>query len=770
MSRHILRQTRFSHSLCSAFITVPPRRCYAALASRQALRDQEVEPQQALPVAHNAPEVDLTSTPSSIQESKASLVGSGKRKKSSKKSSSADASEEASKPPSETRTAPGVEQYLASIHAAGLEPTISDLERCRPAEHAHTNSPQYPLDYNALVDTLCRSFSKAQLRHFLETSNVGSTSSRYNKRKLQYAEAIVEKLWGWPSLKEIERAKRDRTEVSVRSFPVTPSQMFLILGRDGADLLEMSMEFNVHISLTTNPLALRVEGLRGSLDRLSQRITFIEQDITSETMELPTKTPVRQDLVQRISRLAGAYLENVDHKGKVRIYARNRRNLDVAKRLASRAGHESNSLLQPPVLSYLPSEVSASTPVATLEFPHSYFLYPFLSPRSLPWTMSTGGTFRVRRIGEWLGPSSGEDIESSGGLAGGRGRILAPSGDVVDLKTLLLNTLSDSPHSTSRSIKASTGHMLFTALSPGQRPNIVPPLKGHHTFTKILQWMTGSSAKSSFVSSLPAALVDSSPAQQKVLHRLTYRALPQPVQEGSSSRDIPPDPAGEAIAHSSKVLSFEVVLAQPRLNTLDPNVGDSLSRRQHSPLDDIDADVPLLNAESTSRCAMGSEVVVDLMMPDRPMDLRVTAFESNELTPGEEPAPLQGYMEDLRTFMMQLDSDVTQPDPPLLFHYRGDTYMLHASATVRQSVELIKAPTHSDGNALDRQSIVRAVSESILDLESTQKSTQCEVTCDDYLSDDSWKHFLSDCDKLTIKTYKPVGNITVEPTDNAESI
>ncbi len=55
-------------------------------------------------------------------------------------------------------------------------------------------------------------------------------------------------------------------------------KMQLILNRplDGADLLKLSMEYKVHISLIPNPLGLRVEGLRGALSDLSSRLLAIK--------------------------------------------------------------------------------------------------------------------------------------------------------------------------------------------------------------------------------------------------------------------------------------------------------------------------------------------------------------------------------------------------------------------------------------------------------------------------------------------------------------
>jgi hypothetical protein len=104
-----------------------------------------------------------------------------------------------------------VGQFLAALRAASREPTPADLEGCRPSHHSNPRTPQYVEEYNNLVDTLCRSFSKIQLRHFAELSNIRGTSS---VRKVQYAEWIIEQQWNWPSLSDIERQKRDTTEIS----------------------------------------------------------------------------------------------------------------------------------------------------------------------------------------------------------------------------------------------------------------------------------------------------------------------------------------------------------------------------------------------------------------------------------------------------------------------------------------------------------------------------------------------------------------------------
>ena len=73
---------------------------------------------------------------------------------------------------------------------------------------------QYSDEYNALLDKLCRSFSRQQLRAF---TILYKLDLRAIRAKIEYAEAIIEKQWGWPSLKEAQKRLRDRTEVSVKS-------------------------------------------------------------------------------------------------------------------------------------------------------------------------------------------------------------------------------------------------------------------------------------------------------------------------------------------------------------------------------------------------------------------------------------------------------------------------------------------------------------------------------------------------------------------------
>ena len=116
------------------------------------------------------------------------------------------------------------ESYLLSLLADGTTPTLHDLERLKPSEHSDPQSTEYVREYNALLDNICRSFSNGQLRSFSQQYGLQLGAGR---RKMSFAEAIVEKAWHWPPLGELKRAQRDRTEVTSQSMCTPDSHPIL---------------------------------------------------------------------------------------------------------------------------------------------------------------------------------------------------------------------------------------------------------------------------------------------------------------------------------------------------------------------------------------------------------------------------------------------------------------------------------------------------------------------------------------------------------------
>jgi hypothetical protein len=54
------------------------------------------------------------------------------------------------------------------------------------------------------------------------------------------------------------------------------AKMSLTNDLDGAELLQMSKDYNVHIAVTRRPLSLRVEGLKASLNALSEHVAAVK--------------------------------------------------------------------------------------------------------------------------------------------------------------------------------------------------------------------------------------------------------------------------------------------------------------------------------------------------------------------------------------------------------------------------------------------------------------------------------------------------------------
>ncbi|RPD81969.1 hypothetical protein L226DRAFT_528177 [Lentinus tigrinus ALCF2SS1-7] len=642
-----------------------------------------------------------------------------------------------------------VQSYLAAVNESGIEPTLGDLDAYKPAVRPPIQSPKYVEQYNDLINTLCRSFTKQQLRKFLVEALGPSRHCATSRKKTEYAESILEQLWKWPTLGELERARRDKTEVTERVFSVTSSELFLFLGRDGSDLLRMAQDYNVHISLRQRPLGLQVDGARASVRELSEHLLAIKQNFVEEKFTLPSPVPIPPDMIQRISRLAQAYLANVaSSPGTIRICARDKQSLEAAKRLASRVVQQNLENWQTPVLAHLPPGSATNAKQPLVMFRHSYALYPYMSPRPLPLTLNPGSTFRMRRVGEWLKSGFEEDVNITGGLASEQGHILTENESLVSLRDVARQALPEPSRTT---VSASLGHILLTRVSKDQRVTLVPPLTGDHPIGKIRQWIAAHPVKMSFVPDLPNPLLSTAPTHQKMLHRLVYHSLPD---ERAPTIGEP-----HVSLNRRKVIVLEAALAEPRgTKAQEPDtVQDALDSLQ-SPDDEVAPankapPEPSFLVVADVRCTAGVEADVNVLMPDRPMDLQLTMSSSADLPESQQPPALQKYSEDLSAFLSGSESHPDQPTPPLIIVHDHATYLLHSNVSVRQSVEVVSDSGRPTLRDVTDENLTQALCESTLDLESNQKSMRCHVTCEDLSSDEAWKRFLTDCDRLSLMTH-----------------
>ncbi|KAH8102497.1 hypothetical protein BXZ70DRAFT_1006415 [Cristinia sonorae] len=594
-----------------------------------------------------------------------------------------------------------VESHLAALNAAGVIPSLEDLERFRSKQPPAADSPKYPKAYSELVDNLCRSFSKEQLKSFVGTYAPNSPMSRFGRRKMDYAESIVEH-WGWPSLKEVERNRRDRTEVSQQTFPVSSAELFLILGRDGSDLLELSREFNVHIALQQQPMALRVEGVRNSLRGITERIHSLKRDILTKTVCLPNNTSIPDNLMQRISRTVDAYVQNIPNSpSRIHVASLGNANMERTERLLIRAAHQIHLSSIAPQLSYTPA-----TPDITSSFTHRYALYPHYPERSRPLDLHSARTFRLRKVAGGLALPRNDYIRHADGPGSSHGTIITHSGSPIDLRQLFL----DKPllKEGNRTVKASFGHMLFNDID-SKNGSLLSPLSRYQNYSTIQDWIVQNSVRTSFLPSLPHSLTHSLPSEQRVLHRLCYSSVPPNAQDFQ----IP-------TVHN---MTFEITLS-----------GSSSA-----------AGCEKNTLPSAPRVHRGIQRQVDVMQPDRSMDIRFTVTDLVAIGQEKWPSALRAYAEDLLNFVGGRQN-AAQPDPPVLLKYEGVEYILQDMLSVRHSTEAPPLEQESSGAS------AQVITESILDLENGQKFAQCEVIYDNALRD-GWIHFLHVCDKLSSSSY-----------------
>ncbi|KAF7320445.1 hypothetical protein MKEN_00829400 [Mycena kentingensis (nom. inval.)] len=585
-----------------------------------------------------------------------------------------------------------IDQHLDSI-VQSTDVVLADVEALRPPGEPPVDSPTYATQYKAALASLTGSFNAKQLQQFLKLYRVPVPADR---KKAPLAKAILEQTWRWPSLESVRERER-AAELSTELLPLTPTQAFLVLGKDGTESRELSHKHGVRMTFKTNPLSLQIDGTRSALTAVSKEIAHLKSSIVEDFFDLLPESTVKPEILNRISRLTGALLEPFGD-GRIRIsYLGHDARLGiVAKRLLAQSLCENSSVEDRRLFFYLPPTGPRSSDIpASSAFPRDYGLYPFMSPRFLPWSTSSRGVFRMRRVEDMLDGSSTEDLLKTGGLAMGRGHLLGLDQQAVDMRILFdaSNPTASNPIA-SKSIIASIGHFLLTS-PPGKQFSITPPLQGHQKMPQVLSWLSKFSDPVVFAPTLPHRL-SSAISDHKALHRLVYRSLN----------------AAEEDAYKI----FKVEVALPGSAVPDGHAWWS----------------------SSIQCAAGRVVDFDVLMPDRPFDIRFSVLETAPVVEDGRPTLINDYLHKLNAFLGFEDPDAVQPDPPITLDFDGTTYLLQACLNVRQKAE------PGDDSAL------QTITESAVDSEGEQKSASCEVIhTGSPMNDSAWRSFLSACDAMS---------------------
>ncbi|EPQ60732.1 hypothetical protein GLOTRDRAFT_124480 [Gloeophyllum trabeum ATCC 11539] len=146
----------------------------------------------------------------------------------------------------------------------------------------------------------------------------------------------------------------------------------------------------------------------------------------------------------------------------------------------------------------------------------------------------------------------------------------------------------------------------------------------------------------------------------------------------------------------------------------------------------------------------GSDSSVDLLLPDRPYDVQLSAMDVHSIAENVWPQEIRDYYASLRSFFQSRKDPQLRPDAPLDFEYLDSKFVLDSNVSVRRSEDAVARPLEPTSSAAAQTTIV--VTESVTDLESGQKTIRCEVQCTKPQSDRAWEDFLATCDRLTDDT------------------
>ncbi|KAH9023766.1 hypothetical protein EDB85DRAFT_1894624 [Lactarius pseudohatsudake] len=478
-------------------------------------------------------------------------------------------------------------------------------DNSRQPQHHHINNHNDGRNNNASTTTVHDDDTRQlRLRSFTQQYGLSLGSKL---RKTSYAEAIVEKAWQWPSLRELKRARSGRTEVTSLALALSPSELFILLGKNGSDLFQLSREYNVHASVKRNPLSLYLEGSHDSVKGAEEYIDRVRKRTLEDTFDTPSKNPVPQEAFHSISRLSELFWRK------------------PKTRKALRASLTTDTLQGQGVA----HPNSGASGIFSVPIFRSSFV-----------TMTRSSTFlRWRRVGDWLGDTRSQSLDISG-LAQSRGGLFSIDGIPPGLRPIsnigFWVTLLPVP--------------FFPVSRVDEQGSLKSPHTGGLTYTD--------------TRFLPLELVKALPSQQRVLHRLVYRRFPVFEQDSRHSA-------------TTKFIRIEVPLIDHK-------------HVQH-PVGLSDRSV-FTNAMFWS----GTSANVDLLMPDRYMDLRFNVSDMSPLPSTQQPGELMNYLDGLQKSLTCSNPDVTQPVPPLVVSHDDHEYILATNASVRQSAVIVFGPLEAD--------------------------------------------------------------------------
>ncbi|KAG8834245.1 hypothetical protein FRC17_009321 [Serendipita sp. 399] len=233
----------------------------------------------------------------------------------------------------------------------------------------------------------------------------------------------------------------------------------------------------------------------------------------------------------------------------------------------------------------------------------------------------------------------------------------------------------------------------------------------------------------------PSLLFATSPSTITTTHRVIYR-LSQPG-------DLQPVRQVSCEATPGDILLVEVKMEY-----------DTSSRE----LDDLDGhDMPpekiaILPLHGSHRCRTGVEASVDILLPERAMDMRLTVRDLREIDESDEPESIKSYLGLLLQFLQyQVDK---QPMAPETIQYMGKTYVLQSSSSIRRAYETISQEDEWNTRGISSFGSIGVTAETALNLESQEKTSHCFVETVE-CRPENWQTFMAHCSDIASIPFTP---------------
>ncbi|KAJ3570250.1 hypothetical protein NP233_g4528 [Leucocoprinus birnbaumii] len=480
-------------------------------------------------------------------------------------------------PPSRSK----VEEYLQLVETDNV--TLDDLESLRPQSHSPMGSEQYEDEYEALVAKLDRSFTVKQLQDFIRGYGLHISKK---SRKRTAATTIIEKQWGWPSLAKSQKLARSKREVASSVFELNPQEAFLLLGKDGSEILTLSRMHNVRLQFTKNPLSMTITGTSASVDKLDSHVHSIKQEIVWEVFDPPMKSKLPSSL-QELSRLSNCFLEPMPG-GKIRIWYResSQNSVTLAKKLLMQ--HAIEDVRVPLAISPLNIEMTQLVQERQDSAP-TYAFYPYF-------------------FGKWFGGET--RVFSHISNDGPTHNFVAQFGDYADAREQLLTQAGPSNPGEVTSVTATFGHVVVGSQDSSVF-SLAPPLEGQKNIGELMDWMRARNPSTEFIQNAPIRDWQAPKSDQPWKRRLVYESIP--------------DSMGQT--HS---LICEYTPGNPK----DVVAGD-----EGEPINDQVSPAPVLRG--------GLVVRADVLMPDDSRDLRLALVRDSEIAISAWPHKLSELIENI---------------------------------------------------------------------------------------------------------------------------